>query len=98
MSEEYLFHYTNKENAKRIFLAGRIKPSLQTNGDAVHGNGVYRTTLDPKLGKETVGKNNWDGVARNQDDKMECYFEILVPSNKGSVIDFLKFRRFFLLL
>merc|ERR1711892_300533 len=81
MSEEYFYHYTNQDSAKAIFLAGEILPSLQVNGDAVHGDGVYLTTLDPRLGKETVGKNNWDGLIRNQDDKMECYFEIMMPSN-----------------
>ena len=80
MSEEYFYHYTSFRGAKDIFLSGEILPSLRANGDAIHGDGVYLTTLDPKLGKYTVGRNNWDGVARNQDDKMECYFEILMPS------------------
>ena len=81
MSEQYFYHYTNLENAKDIFLEGKILPSLKSHGDAVHGDGVYLTTLDPKLGKDTVGKNNWDGVARAPDDKMESYFEILMPSD-----------------
>ena len=82
MSEEYFYHYTNHASAKAIFLAGKILPSLRSNGDAVHGDGVYLTTLDPKLGKDIVGKNNWDGVTRTPEDKMECYFEILMPSSK----------------
>ena len=57
-------------------------PSLRSNGDAVHGDGVYLTTLDPKLGKDIVIQNNWDGVTRNSEEKMECYFEILMPSSK----------------
>ena len=81
MSEQYFYHYTNLENSKDIFLEGKILPSLKSHGDAVHGDGVYLTTLDPKLGKDTVGKNNWDGVARAPDDKMESYFEILMPSD-----------------
>lgn len=82
MSEEYFYHYTNYEFAKKIFLNGKIKPSKRINGDAVHGDGVYLTTLDPRNGKDVVGKNNWDGIARNNDHKMECYFEILIPSSK----------------
>ena len=82
MSDEYFYHYTNKESAIEIFLEGKIEPSLRSNGDAVHGDGVYLTTLDPKLGKDIVGKNNWDGVTRTPEDKMECYFEILMPSSK----------------
>jgi hypothetical protein len=81
MTEEYFYHYTNSKSSKAIFLAGKIQPSLKVNGDAVHGDGVYLTTLDPRLGKETVGGNNWDGAARRQDGKMESYFEILMPSN-----------------
>ena len=80
MSEEYFYHYTNSSSAKAIFLSGKILPSCRANGDAVHGDGVYLTTLDPSLGKETVGKNNWDGVVRHRGTMMECYFEILIPS------------------
>merc|ERR1712142_622543 len=82
MSEEYFYHYTNKSGAENIILSGKIRPSLKSNGDAIHGDGVYLTTLDPNLGKDMVGKNNWDGVERSQDYKMECYFEILIPSSK----------------
>ena len=80
MSEEYFYHYTNLSSARRIFIEGKILPSQKTKGDAVHGDGVYLTTLDPKLGKEAVWKNNWDGVSRTVNEKMECYFEILLPS------------------
>lgn len=81
MTEELFYHYTNRSSAKAIFLSGKILPSLRANGDAVHGDGVYLTTLDPVLGKDTVGENNWDGMIRHHDDKMECYFEILMPSS-----------------
>jgi len=82
MPEEYFYHYTNYDCAKNIFLNGKILPSRRINNDAVHGEGVYLTTLDPRNGKDVVGKNNWDGIARNNDHKMECYFEILIPSSK----------------
>ena len=81
MTEEFFYHYTTAAGAKAIFLSGKILPSLKANGDAVHGDGVYLTTLDPGLGKEIVGKNNWDGVVRSQDYKLECYFEIILPSS-----------------
>jgi len=53
-------------------------------GDAAHGDGVYLTTLEPSLGRDTVTANNWDGAggAVSQSDKMECYFEILLPRRK----------------
>ena len=30
------------------------------------GDGVFLTTLDPSLGKETVENNNWDGLAESK--------------------------------
>ena len=57
-------------------------PSLSVNGDAVHGDGVYLTTVDPSLGKETVGKNNWDGSSNASTQKMERYFELRIPRDK----------------
>ena len=82
MSYEYFFHYTTEVGARRIVLSGKIEPSLQANGDAIHGDGVYLTTVDPHLGRETVSNNNWDGAARVSDDKMERYFEIRMPSDE----------------
>ena len=82
MSYEIFYHYTTKDGAKRIVLSGRIKPSLKANGHAVHGDGVYLTTVDPSLGKATVGNNNWDGVSRGSSDKLERYLEIRIPSSK----------------
>eukprot|EP00092_Neocalanus_flemingeri_P038410 GFUD01041817.1.p1 GENE.GFUD01041817.1~~GFUD01041817.1.p1 ORF type:complete len:228 (-),score=37.02 GFUD01041817.1:40-723(-) len=82
MSEELFYHYSTLTGAKAIFLSGKLHPNLAVNGPAVHGDGVYLTTLDPKLGREQVGRNNWDGITRRQDQKMESYFEILLPSKK----------------
>ena len=81
MSEEYFYHYTSISAAKLIILAGGIRPSLEANGDAVHGDGVYLTTLEPGYGEETIKHNNWDGVARTKTD-IEAFFEILIPSSK----------------
>ena len=60
--EEFFYHYTTKEFAVDIFLAGRILPSISIKGDAVHGDGVYLTTLEPRLGMITVQNNNWNGL------------------------------------
>eukprot|EP00092_Neocalanus_flemingeri_P064366 GFUD01078107.1.p2 GENE.GFUD01078107.1~~GFUD01078107.1.p2 ORF type:complete len:156 (-),score=23.60 GFUD01078107.1:220-687(-) len=83
MSEEFFYHYTTMAGAQAIFLSGKLCPSLAVNGTAVHGDGVYLTMLDPRLGREQVGRNNWDGITRRQDQKMESYFEILLPSKKS---------------
>ena len=81
MSEEFFYHYTSVSGATAIFLTGKITPSLRANGTTVHSDGVYLTTVDPILGKETVGKNNWFGAVGSSCGKMmERYFEILIPS------------------
>ena len=43
---------------------------------------VYLTTLEPRLGRDTVKNNNWAGLARSRDKKTEAYFEIFMPSSK----------------
>ena len=82
MAEEIFYHYTTKKAANDILLSGKILPSLAANGDAAHGDGVYLTTLDPSLGMEIVKNNNLGGLTLGNDKKMDCYFKILMPSNK----------------
>ena len=82
MTEEYFYHYTDSAGARAIFLSGKIRPSLKGNGDAAHGDRVYLTTLDTRLRREAVLNNNWDGVAGHQGKNIDCYFEILMPSDK----------------
>ena len=67
MTEEFFYHYTTIQAAKVILLSGEILPSLAARGDAAHGDGVYLTTLEPRLGRETVKNNNWDGLASSKD-------------------------------
>ena len=81
MSAEYFYHYTSKRAAELIILEGKILPSLEANGDAIHGDGVYLTTLEPGYGEETIKNNNWDGVGKIMTD-IEAFFEILIPSSK----------------
>ena len=66
MAEEFFFHYTSMEAATQIILDGKIRPSLAADGDAIHGDGVYLTTLEPKYGLPTIMNNNWDGAAVNR--------------------------------
>ena len=54
--------------ARSIIFQGEILPSLGENGDAIHGDGVYLTTLEPGQGEETIKNNNWDGVAATKTD------------------------------
>ena len=80
MCEEFFFHYTSKQAATGIVLEGKSRPSLAANGDAVHGDGVYLTTIEPKYGLQTIMNNNWDGAAVSR-AKVEAYFEFLLPSS-----------------
>ena len=81
MTEEFFFHYTTEEAAIQIVLDGEIEASLGADGDAVHGEGVYLTTLEPKYGLQTIMKNNWGGAAADR-AKVDAYFEILLPSRE----------------
>jgi len=79
---EYFYHYTSLESARKIRKAGKILPSLGGNADAAYGTGVYLTTMGPECGIETIKENNWDGTSFAR-DKMEAFFEILMPSTKA---------------
>ena len=81
MAEEFIYHYTSKEAARSIIFQGKILPSLGDNGDAIHGDGVYLTTLEPGQGEESIKNNNWDGMAATKTN-IEVFFEILIPSRK----------------
>ena len=83
MSEEVFFHYTNKEAAIKTVLQGKILPSaLAENSNAVHGDGVYLTTLEPRHGEVNIKNNNYlDGAAANKTN-IEVHFEIMMPSSK----------------
>ena len=79
--EEFFYHYTSKRAAKLIIYKGKILPSLEANGDAIHGEGVYLTTLEPVQGEQTIKINNWDGAAGTKTN-IEVFFEIQIPSSK----------------
>jgi len=85
MSEIYFYHYTTRDAAWHILREGEITPSHAAHGDAVHGDGVYLTTLDPRKGEDTIKNNNWDGAAAGAEKKIEVYFEILIPHDKVSM-------------
>jgi len=81
MSQEIFYHYTSTESANNIVYQGKILPSLKVNGDAVYGEGVYLTTLEPRHGPGVIRNNNWDGVAATRNN-IEVYFEIMMPTSK----------------
>ena len=82
MTEEDFYHYTSENGAAAILYSGKVRPSLSSSSrDASYGDGVYLTTLEPRLGRNTIAKNNWDGVARRQDHKMKFYSKIKLFSS-----------------
>ena len=66
MAEEFFYQYTSKKATKLIIFKGNIFPSLEAIRDAIFGEGVYLTTLEPGHEKETIKNNNWDGVAASK--------------------------------
>ena len=50
------------------------------SGDAAFGDGVYLTTMEHQYGIKAIMENNWDSVAATKEDKLEAFFEILMPS------------------
>merc|ERR1712179_642255 len=77
----------SRKAAYGIVRQGRINPSVAAIRDSIHGDGVYLTTLDPRLGEATIKNNNWDGLAAGADKKIEVYFEIMMPLDKVSMAD-----------
>ena len=83
MTEEFFYHYTSKKVAKSIIRKGKILPvsdSIEANGDVLHGEGVYLTTLEPGHGEEIIKHNKWGGVAATK-TTIEVFFEIVIPSS-----------------
>ena len=65
-----LYHYTTEEGAKGILKDGAIKPSVRkgtgrTKDDALFGQGVYLTSLQPGIGKQIIALHNYDGNNKN---------------------------------
>ena len=61
---KYLYHFTSKSAARRIEESRKIFPSLQEDGDALMGNGVY-VTHHPRVGdKDVILRNNYGAQGR----------------------------------
>lgn len=60
-----LYHYTNEEGKNSILKSGFIKKSSSFNGDALYGDGVYLTALEPSNTTASLILNNWDSSIPN---------------------------------
>ena len=85
-----MYHYTDKDSARKILKSGVIKQSDPTgpNQDAVAGKGVYCTKIKPgKISVQKVAENNYDdGTSLPQqkmkDGKFDVALKLKVPTHK----------------
>ena len=62
MSYITLYHYTDESGMRGIQDLREIKQSGMVGVDAVFGEGVYLTSLNPEQhSKKTIAQNNWNG-------------------------------------
>ncbi|GIQ89948.1 hypothetical protein KIPB_012569 [Kipferlia bialata] len=71
-STRMLYHYTTTDAALEIMESGTINPSTDTVGDAAYGVGVYTTGLPPTTEADTLITNNWDGLSRDMESRVEA--------------------------
>ena len=55
-----LYHYTTEDAAKSIKDSKVIYKSTRSRRDAIHGDGVYLTSISPDKSKSVIIRNNWD--------------------------------------
>lgn len=60
---KFVYHWTDNESLEQILKSGEILPSLEQNGDAHMGDGVYMTTIPEWASKEVVLRNNYGARA-----------------------------------
>ena len=80
---EYLYHYTSKESAKSILKDARIMKSTNTNTDAILGEGVYFTDLDPSTDDTELLENNYGRASPSLEKKVEVCFKIPASDMPG---------------
>lgn len=89
------YHYTSKEGKDAILDSGVIRPSKRRGhrDDAVFGDGVYGTLMDPEnFSKTQLARNNYDshtGVWRNllKVGKVDFAFKLFLPKNRVEEVE-----------
>lgn len=61
------YHYTTPQAAEEIRRTGVIKKSSKKakRRDAVYGDGVYLTQMNPTASRQWIALNNYDGMTQN---------------------------------
>ena len=75
-SSKYLYHYTDKESAKKIQQSGVLRPSRLRNGDCALGEGVYFTSKPPQCTSDNLMKNNYGGASSARRPKTQAYVRV----------------------
>ena len=79
------YHYTDQDSLKKIKQSRRIRKSVLSNKDAIFGEGVYLTKLDPRnANKFQIALNNYDeGWLQGLiEGKIDCYIKINIPGSR----------------
>ena len=75
---KYLYHCTNRENAREIAKSGVIYESEKSNGgDAFLGDGVYFTALPADWAESRlVRESNWGRLSPKNRNKLNAYVRV----------------------
>ncbi|XP_046642529.1 uncharacterized protein LOC124327593 isoform X2 [Daphnia pulicaria] len=73
---QYLYHYTNYENLRKILKDGKV---IQSNAKTayVNGSGVYLTSLAPESGRNRIWWNNKGGRSNFSEIFLELHPEAI---------------------
>lgn len=84
-AQKVFYHYTSEDNLKDIKSSMQLKPSLGSNGDAIYGDGVYMTDLQPSLGQKKLTSRIGDGIAANGKERVaNSYVKITEKNMKAA--------------
>ena len=89
MAPWHLFHYTSEEREKIIRREGVIRRSWTSDRDAMFGEGVYLTQMNPdEFEKDEIAKNNWgpSGYKKSRrEGKADAHIRLEIPVNDRNI-------------
>ena len=86
---KFLYHWTDDESLEQILKSGQILPSLEQDGDAHMGDGVYLTTIPEWASKEFILRNNYGPRAALMKDEYSRRAEAFIRIPFEELKDFL---------
>lgn len=80
------YHYTDGEGADGINESGTLRPSTDTVVDAIRGEGIYVTDLDPiNNSKKDILENNYGAEVDDNEDQADYYVPFTVSTERWDV-------------